>query len=79
MDLKLIKVLVKAGSKADRVTLVQGDDQNSLLVELKAQAQDGKANAALIRLLAKHFGVTQAAIAIKRGATSRHKFIEVTS
>lgn len=75
-----IDVRVKPGSKRDRVTVTPGSSDRSLLVvELKAQAQDGKANAALIRLLARHFGVVQAAITIKRGVTSSRKLIKVTS
>lgn len=78
--MKLIEVRVKAGSKRDHIAVAEGPrDAPSFLVELKAPAQDGKANAALIRLLARHFGVTQASIRIKRGATSRRKLVEVTS
>jgi uncharacterized protein (TIGR00251 family) len=74
----LAKVRVRPGAKRERVTAV--DDAGagfSLSVELKAPAQDGKANAALIKLLSRHFSVPQAAIRIKRGAASRHKIVEV--
>ena len=72
----IISVHVKTGARQDRMTLT---GTNSFNIELKAQPQDGKANAALIKLLAKHLGVTQAAVNIKRGATSRNKLVEVTS
>lgn len=76
----LIEARVKPGSKRDRISISEGPKGRSIfIVELKAPPQDGKANAALIKLLARHFGVTQAAIIIKRGATSKTKFIEVTS
>jgi uncharacterized protein (TIGR00251 family) len=76
----LIEVRVKPGSKRDHIsTSEESKGRPLLIVELKAQPQDGKANAALIKLLAKHFGVTQAEIRIKRGVASKNKFIEVTS
>jgi hypothetical protein len=76
----LIEVRVKPSSKRDQVSVLKGPkDRPLFIVELKAQPQDGKANAALIKLIAKHFGVTQTAVNIKRGATSKNKFIEVTS
>lgn len=75
-----IEVKVRAGAKQDRLTPMETAGSMPLfVVELKASARDGKANAALIKLLSRHFGVPQAAIAIKRGATSRQKIIEVTS
>lgn len=76
----LIEVRVKPGAKRDHISISEElKGRPLLLVELKAQPQDGKANAALIKLLGKHFGVTQAGIKIKRGAASKNKFIEVTS
>jgi hypothetical protein len=75
-----IEVRVKPGSKRDHITESEGPAGSPLLtVELKAQAEGGKANAALVKLLARHFGVSQAAIRIKRGGASRLKLLEVTS
>lgn len=71
-----IEIRVKAGAKQDRVTATGA---NSFDIQVKAQPQDGKANAAVIRLLARHFGVTQSAVAIKRGVSSKRKLVEVTS
>ncbi len=44
---------------------------------LKAAPQDGKANAELIDLLAKEFGVAKAKVRIKSGATARTKRVEI--
>jgi uncharacterized protein len=46
---------------------------------LKNQAQDGKANLELIKLLAKNLGVTQTDISIVMGATGRTKVIRINS
>ncbi|OGY98416.1 MAG: hypothetical protein A2855_02710 [Candidatus Liptonbacteria bacterium RIFCSPHIGHO2_01_FULL_57_28] len=73
-----IEVRVKPGSKRDHVSVLESPAGRPLLtVELKAQARDGKANAALIRLLARHFGVSQRAVTIKRGAASRNKIVDI--
>ncbi len=40
-------------------------------------ARDGKANRALIELLARYFGIAKSAIKIIRGHSSRRKIIEL--
>ena len=47
-----------------------------LTVYLRAKPHDGEANAALIKLLSKHFKVGKTSIKILRGAKSRQKLIE---
>ena len=66
-----IQVAVKPGSKTDSVERI-GDD---LVVRVKARAIDGKANEAVVRLLAKHFGVRQSQVVVLHGHTSRRKLI----
>lgn len=39
--------------------------------------EDGRANAAVIELLAKHFDVPKRAVRIVRGQTSRQKVVEI--
>ncbi|MDQ7799622.1 MAG: DUF167 domain-containing protein [Candidatus Edwardsbacteria bacterium] len=46
-------------------------------VYIPAPAVDGKANAYLIKFLAKHFGVRKSAVTLVRGETSRHKVVEI--
>ncbi len=53
------------------------DKSGQLKCFLKSQAQHGKANSELIKLLAKSIGVTAAHIEIVVGATSRKKTIRV--
>ena len=64
---------IKAGSKMDEVKR----EGNSLVIKTKAPAREGKANKAIIKLLAEYFGVPQSAIAIKSGLGSKNKIIEV--
>ena len=72
--MKIISVKVKPNSKQQQVT--QADD-GSFTVHLKSPPVDGKANAELIQLLAKAFGVSKSAIRIKTGASSKNKLVEI--
>ncbi len=48
-----------------------------LKIQVTAVPEKGKANAAMIELLSKHWGVPKSAITILRGETSRTKVLEV--
>ena len=72
--MKIISVKVKPNAKQQRV--MQAED-GSLTVHLKSPPIDGKANAELIQLLAKNFGVPKSAIRIKTGASSKSKLVEI--
>jgi len=69
-----ITIRVKPGAKTD---LVEPRSDGTLLVQVKAPPVEGKANEAVVALLAKHFGVKKKAITLKRGASSRDKVFEV--
>lgn len=66
-------VLVKAGSSKEEVVA----DSSDLIVYVRARAHDGEANAAIVKALAKHFGVSKGCVEIVRGAKSRHKIVEI--
>lgn len=69
-----IKVTVKPNAKQQTIEkLIDG----SWLIHLKSVPVEGKANQELIKLLAKHFHVTQGDIELKRGLNSRDKVIEI--
>ena len=53
-------------------------DGDVLRVYTSAAPTDGAANAAVIKMLAKHFDVPKSTITIVRGATSHDKMIEIT-
>ncbi len=72
-----VKLTPKAA--ADRVgatrTLPNGEEV--LVVSVTAAPDKGKANEALLRLLAKHWGCPVSCLKIVRGLTSRNKVIAV--
>jgi uncharacterized protein (TIGR00251 family) len=65
---------VKPLAKTESVTRITGGE---FLVSVHAPAQDGKANQAIIKLLAEHFSVPKSTIKIVRGQFSRKKLIEI--
>jgi hypothetical protein len=49
----------------------------SFEVHLREKPVDGKANEALIRVLAEHFGVRHRDVSILTGASARLKIVEI--
>lgn len=72
----MIDVKVRPGARAS--TFVEQPD-GTWRAELKAQPQDGMANAELVALVAKHFGVARAAVTIRTGAAARIKRIAIAA
>jgi uncharacterized protein (TIGR00251 family) len=68
-----IRVNVKPNSKTEEVSQEGGN----FTIRVKEPAKEGKANQAVIKLLARHFGVCQSQVRILSGLTSRNKLIEV--
>jgi uncharacterized protein len=52
-------------------------DGAALRVAVNAPPEDGKANAAVIALLAEAFDVAKAAVSVVAGATDRRKLVEI--
>ena len=71
---QFIEVKVRPGAGAS--TLRQ-DDTGRWLAQLKSPPVDGKANAELIALVARHFGCGKAAVSIKSGASARVKLVRI--
>lgn len=70
-----MKINVKVMPHSMREEVVkQGDDY---VVRVKAMPQEGKANEAVIELVAKHFKVPKSVVQIVTGLTSRNKIIEI--
>lgn len=70
-----ISVHIKPNSR-HREEVMKNDD-DTLTVYIKAPAIDGRANAAAIKLLAKHFKVAPSKVKLVRGATSKYKIFEI--
>ncbi|WP_394769277.1 DUF167 domain-containing protein [Lacisediminihabitans sp.] len=69
-----ITVWVKPGSRKGPL-VEEGEDR--LVVFLRERAVDGKANDALIGVLAAHFGVPKSAVSILHGQASRAKRVRI--
>ena len=52
-------------------------DDTGIKIYLNAPAVEGKANAALARFLADHYGVKTSQVEIIKGLKSRHKVINI--
>lgn len=56
-----------------------GQHGERLKIRIKAPPVDGKANAELIKFLAKQFGVSKANVVITQGEGSRQKTVNISS
>ena len=79
-----IFVRAKAGARENRVTapgmkLFQTEEMGDeyYTVSVKERAVEGRANDAIIRLLAEHFGVSWSAVRLVSGSTSKRKVFEI--
>ncbi len=69
-----IIVKVKPGAKNDKIEKV---DEANYIVSVKEPPIGGQANAAIIKLLAKHFDVSVSLVEIISGFMARVKVIEI--
>jgi len=68
-----IQVKVKPSSK----TAELGREGDSFIVKVKEPPKEGRANQAVIKLLAEHVSVSKSQVRILSGFKSRNKVIEV--
>ncbi len=68
---------VRVTPRARQNKIVASDDGATLRVYTTAAPADGDANAAVIKMLAKHFDVPKTSIKIIRGETCRDKVFEI--
>lgn len=68
----ILKVYVQPGASKNEFVGLYGDPAR-LKIKIKAQPQDGEANAEVITFLAKSLGVSKSKVEITRGHTSRQK------
>ncbi len=72
--MRTLQLKVKPGSRVDELTQL---DDGTWLARVKAPPVDGKANEAVIALIAAHFNVRKAQVTIKSGASGRLKLVQV--
>ncbi|MGJ6123773.1 DUF167 domain-containing protein [Mycolicibacterium fluoranthenivorans] len=73
----MITVLVKPGSR--KGPLVEVGAEGELTIYVAERAVDGKANAAVTKLLAAHLGVPRSSLELVSGATARVKRFRVNT
>ena len=75
-DSLLFTVSVKASARQDRIV---GERDSSLMVEVSAPPVEGKANRAVLKLIARRLNVAPSLVTIVGGEKSRTKRIAVSS
>ena len=71
-----MQIQVKVHPGANRNQVIQLEE-NSFKVELSQAPEKGKANQALIKLLAKHFALKKNQISILRGQQQKNKIVSI--
>lgn len=69
-----IGVKVKAGSSQEKVEKMGG---NNYAVWVKAKPTDGKANEAVIKILAGYFDIAKSSITLLKGHAAKIKIFEI--
>ena len=78
-----MNILIKAkpGAKKERVESTSGlftkNGERRFIVAVKEPAKEGRANDAVERALADHFGISRSRVRIVSGHTSRDKIVEI--
>ncbi len=71
-DCAIVKVKVNTGARENKIN---GEKNDELLIQLKAQPEKDKANKELTVFLAKYFDISRADVDIRSGSHSHHKII----
>ena len=72
--MRTLRIKVKPNSRIEELAL-QAD--GSYVARVKAPPVDGKANAALVALVAAHFGLRKSGVNIKSGAAGTLKLVQI--
>ncbi|KGI68207.1 DUF167 domain-containing protein [Mycolicibacterium rufum] len=72
-----LSVRVKPGST--KGPLVETAPDGGLTIYVRERAVDGKANDAVVRVLAEHLGVPRRHVTLVSGATSRQKLFRISA
>jgi len=75
-DMTALTLQIKVKPRS-RVSSLEQVDDGSWVAKLKSPPVDGKANAELIALVARHFGCPRSAVRIRAGASGRLKLVQV--
>ncbi len=75
-EITTIRVRVQPKASGNQIL---GFREDVLRLRVTAPPEDGKANAAVVRLLAQTLGISQSQLEVIRGHSSRNKVIRVSS
>lgn len=70
-----MQLLIRVIPNAKKEEIVEED--GVLKVKVRQVPEDGKANAAVIKMLAKHYGVKARQVTIVKGEKSRQKMVVI--
>ncbi|MDH4022403.1 MAG: DUF167 domain-containing protein [Gammaproteobacteria bacterium] len=65
-------------SPRSRVSALEQAEDGTWTAKLKSPPVDGKANAELITLVARHFKCARSAVSIRSGVSARTKLVRIT-
>ena len=68
-----LAVRVTPGARIEALEIVDGN----LIAKVRAKPEDGKANAAVVDLVARGLGLAPSRLSLLRGATSRLKLLQI--
>lgn len=71
----LFKIKAKPSSSDNQISL---NPEGDIQIKVRAAPEKGKANRAVIELLARKLGVPRSTISVVRGESSRDKWLEIT-
>ena len=76
MDNRVMKISVKVKPNA-KLEKLEKIDETNFSVWVKEKPREGKANHAVIKILANYFGVAKSDVILLKGQTSKQKIFEV--
>ncbi len=72
-----MRIIVVVKTRA-REELVQKIDGTHYSVSVKALPSEGAANEAVVRVLARHFGIAQSRVTLVKGHSSKQKIFDIS-
>ena len=72
-----MRITVKVTPRSSQKKIIEAGD--ILKVYVHESAQDGKANQAVMKMIAKHFSVPKSQVRIVRGEKNRSKIVDIQS
>ncbi|HWV27415.1 MAG TPA: DUF167 domain-containing protein [Aeromicrobium sp.] len=72
-----VRVQVKPGSRQGPAVVAADSPDVEYVVHVRERATEGRANRAVEKVVAEHFGVPRTAVTVVRGHTARFKTLQI--